>query len=150
MNDQKLKSVRELHLKALDFADAALLARAQGDLLEAHSNFEKAYHLEVEAAIKSTEPLTQRVLYGSASSLAREAGDFEIAKDLSRKSSPKIWMPDLFVNAKGLQIIWNVFAVTYRFVRRGLLCKHAWKSYGLQTRCDKCGAWNHPDGWYFD
>ena len=52
----------------------------------------------------------------------------------------------LYVNARGWRLAYNVLAVAWLWLRRGVLCRHVWQG----ERCSKCGAWNGPHGWYFE
>jgi len=84
-----MKSVRELHDKAIELAQLALVARQSGDLSKAENLAYQAYEYEVQAADlvpegKSSEP-TRSILYRSAASLAYQCKEFQIAQRLIAK-----------------------------------------------------------------
>jgi hypothetical protein len=80
-------SVRELHDKAMAFADDAIIAKRNGDSEYARQLFHQAYTCESGAAslLEPTadhEP-TRSILYRSAAWLAFNAGDYHMANYLA-------------------------------------------------------------------
>jgi hypothetical protein len=89
---EKMKSIKELHEKAMDLAEFAFVAKLRGDLAQAEKLFRQAFKYESQAArlvhkVPSSR-LTRAVLYRSAATLAldckkpREAEQF-IAEGLA-------------------------------------------------------------------
>ena len=81
-----MSTVRELHNKAMELAQRAVVLRHEGSLDEAEECSRKALEYESEAASlielsESSEP-TRSVLYRSAASLALQAKDFTTAQRL--------------------------------------------------------------------
>ena len=94
-----MKSVRELHDKAIELAQLTLIARQNGELEKAEKLAILAYQNESQAADlvpegQSSEP-TRSILYRSAASLAYQCQKFQIAqrliaKGLSGYPSPEV------------------------------------------------------------
>ena len=79
-----MRTVSELHQRAMEFVDRSLLARAAGDPTQAAELLRQAYEAERQAALSvdsDTEP-TRSVLLRSAASLALETGDARAAEQL--------------------------------------------------------------------
>lgn len=75
-----MKSVRELHDKAMELAQLALVAYQNRDFDKAENLAYQAYENEIQAADlvpegQSSEP-TRSILYRSAASLARQCKEF--------------------------------------------------------------------------
>lgn len=73
------KAVDEIHNKAIEFADEALLAKRRGNLKLASSFYEKAYYLERKAALSTIvtddqSQLYRSILLRSAATLAMKNG----------------------------------------------------------------------------
>lgn len=94
-----MSNVRELHDKAMQLAQLALIARHNQEWEKAESLARQSYEYEVQAAEfipedKSSEP-TRSILYRSAASLAYQCKEFDtaqrlIAKGLSGYPPPQI------------------------------------------------------------
>ena len=81
-----MKSVRELHTKAMDLAELAFVAKLRGNLEKADQLSRQAFEYETQAARlvpdePSSEP-TRSVLYSSAASLALDCNESREAKRL--------------------------------------------------------------------
>jgi hypothetical protein len=84
-----MSNVRELHDKAMQLAQLALIARHDQEWEEAKSLARQSYEYEAQAAElipkdKSSEP-TRSILYRSAASLAYQCEEFGIAQRLIAK-----------------------------------------------------------------
>lgn len=84
-----MSNVRELHDKAMQLAQLALIARHNQEWEKAESLARQSYEYEVQAAEfipedKSSEP-TRSILYRSAASLAYQCKEFDTAKRLIAK-----------------------------------------------------------------
>ena len=81
-----MKSIRELHKKAMDLAEMAFVAKLRGNLEKANQLSRQAFEYEAQAARlapdePSSEP-TRSVLYRSAASLALDCNEFREAEQL--------------------------------------------------------------------
>ena len=81
-----MKSVRELHTKAMDLAELAFVVKLRGNLEKANQLSRQAFEYEAQAAKlvpdePSSEP-TRSVLYSSAASLALDCNEFREAERL--------------------------------------------------------------------
>jgi len=81
-----MKSIRELHKKAMDLAEMAFVAKLRGNLEKADQLSQQAFEYEAQAARltpdePSSEP-TRSVLYSSAASLALDCNEFREAERL--------------------------------------------------------------------
>ncbi|ABX04033.1 hypothetical protein [Herpetosiphon sp.] len=80
-----MKSVRELHMQAMDFADLALHAKHTGDIHSFIAYSRQALDLEIEAAALvapfDTEP-TRSILHRSAATLALDCDEHRLAERL--------------------------------------------------------------------
>ena len=81
-----MNHIRELHEKAMNLAEIAVVAKLQGDLEQANQLFRQAYESEAQAARlvpdeTSVEP-TRSILYRSAASLALDCNEFREAERL--------------------------------------------------------------------
>lgn len=90
-NSNDLKTVRELHDRAMALAQLALVARHHGLLKQAQILTYRAVEHEFRAANlvpedQSSEP-TRSILYRSAASLAYQCGNLSLAKQLIAKES---------------------------------------------------------------
>lgn len=84
-----MSTVRELHDKAMELAQEAMVFRQSGQLSDAENLARQAYQLEQQAAElvpegQDSEP-TRSILYLSAASLAYQAGEYDIALGLVEK-----------------------------------------------------------------
>jgi len=84
-----MSKVRELHNKAMELAQLALIARHKGEFDKAELLARQAYESEANAAElipdeKASEP-TRSILYRSAASLAYQCKEFKIAQRLIAK-----------------------------------------------------------------
>ena len=81
-----MKSVRELHEKAMELAEMAFVAKLRDDLPQAEQLFRQAFELEAEAAkLVSTDhslALTRAVLHRSAATLAYDCYEYREAERL--------------------------------------------------------------------
>jgi len=81
-----MTGVRELHERAMEYADLALISRMNGDEIKAKEQFNLALKLEAEAAFtfkdRNVEP-TRSVLFRSAASLAFQGGAIREAEQLA-------------------------------------------------------------------
>lgn len=94
-----MSTVRQLHDKAAELGQLAMIARYKGDEKQAKSLARRAYEYEVQAAelvpdIESAEP-TRSILYLSAASFAYQCKEFQaaqrlVAKGLSGYPPPKV------------------------------------------------------------
>lgn len=77
---------RELHNKAMEFTDLALVARVKGDVNQVSSYFRQALSHELQAAEYYKDRIdlepTRSVLYRSAASLALDCKDWRLAEQL--------------------------------------------------------------------
>lgn len=81
------KKVNDLHTKAMDLVEAAMVCRIKGDKGKVAGMIEQAYRNELAAAKlvpEGFEP-TRSVLYRSAASLAIECGFKTVARELITK-----------------------------------------------------------------
>lgn len=94
-----MKSVKELHEKAMDLAESAFVARLRGDLAQAEKLFRQAFEYESRAARlvpdAPSSALTRSVLYRSAATLALDcneprAAEQLITEGLAGNSAPEI------------------------------------------------------------
>ena len=103
-----MSQVQVFHQQAMDFAEAAVVARLRGDLEQAEQLTRQAFEQETQAAALTANNLdaepTRSVLHRSAASLAIECGEFRvadrlIATALSGDPPPEIAeeLKDLFV-----------------------------------------------------
>jgi hypothetical protein len=103
-----MSQVQVFHQQAMDFAEAAVVARLRGDLEQAEQLTRQAFEQEIQAAALTANNLdaepTRSVLHRSAASLAIECGEFRvadrlIATALSGDPPPEIAeeLKDLFV-----------------------------------------------------
>jgi hypothetical protein len=81
-----MKSVKELHEKAMDLAEFAFVARLRGNLAKAEKLSRQAFEYESQAARlvpdqPSSEP-TRSILYSSAATLALDCNELCEAKQL--------------------------------------------------------------------
>jgi len=81
-----MKSIRELHTKAMDLAELAFVTKLRGNLEKADQLSRQAFEYEAQAARlvpdePSSEP-TRSVLYRSAASLAIDCNEFREAERL--------------------------------------------------------------------
>lgn len=84
-----MSKVRELHDKAMELAQRALVARYSGELALAITLAHQAYEFEAQAAelvpySETSEP-TRSILYRSAASLAYQCQEFRVAQQLVAK-----------------------------------------------------------------
>jgi hypothetical protein len=79
-------NVSELHNKAMDIAELAMIARLRGESRRVDELNRQAYEFEKQAAeiygINSSEEPTRSVLYRSAASMALECGELKSAQKL--------------------------------------------------------------------
>ena len=78
--------INDLHERAMDLAEAAVIARTQGDTATARKRFREALAVAREAAARiaphvDEEPM-RSVLHRSAASLALNCEDFRVAEKL--------------------------------------------------------------------
>ncbi len=81
-----MKSIKDLHNNAMDFAEQAFLSQRKGKQEHAITLFKKALELEKKAAellplTEDSEP-SRSILYRSAASLSFNAEDYELAERL--------------------------------------------------------------------
>ena len=81
-----MKSVKELHEKAMDLAEYAFVAKLRGNLAKAEELSQQAFDYESQAAglvpnKPSSEP-TRSILYSSAAALALDCNEPREAKQL--------------------------------------------------------------------
>jgi len=81
-----MNRIRELHEKAMNLAEMAVVAKLQGDLEQVNLLFRQAFESEAQAARlvpdeTSVEP-TRSILYRSAASLALDCNEFREAERL--------------------------------------------------------------------
>jgi hypothetical protein len=81
-----MKSIKELHEKAMDLAEFAFVAKLRGDLAQAEKLFRQAFKYESQAArlvhkVPSSR-LTRAVLYRSAATLALDCNESREAQQL--------------------------------------------------------------------
>ena len=85
----RMNSVRELHNKAMELAQLAMVARHNLEWKKAESLAKRAYKYEAQAAELIPEDLesepTRSILYRSSASLAYQCKEFEIAQRLIAK-----------------------------------------------------------------
>lgn len=94
-------SVRELHDKAMAFAETAMLEKRKGNDGYAQQLYHQAYTCEASAAqllspVGASEP-TRGILYRSASWLAFNAGDYHMAQHLAATGLSGQPVPDIRV-----------------------------------------------------
>jgi len=81
-----MKNVQQLHEKAMDLAEMALVAKLKGESQRANQLFRQAYENEAQAANlmldKSAPEPTRSILYRSAASLALDCKKFREAEKL--------------------------------------------------------------------
>jgi hypothetical protein len=74
-----MKSVKDLHEKAMELAEFAFVAKLRGDLTQAEKLFRQAFEYESQAARlvpdKPFSRLTRSVLYRSAATLALDCNE---------------------------------------------------------------------------
>ena len=78
----KIQEVNEFHQGAMEFAEQALIARRQNDLISAQDFAFRAYLLEKQAADESQTEPTRSVLYRSAATLALDCKEYREAERL--------------------------------------------------------------------
>ncbi len=81
-----MNQIKELHNQAMDLAEAAFLAKLQGNLEQSNQLTQQAFEKETQAAALianqiDAEP-TRSVLHRSAASLAIECEDYQTAERL--------------------------------------------------------------------
>jgi hypothetical protein len=85
----EINTVKELHDKAMLLLQDAIVSRYSGDDSTADKKYKKAFKLESKAAdLVSQKPNcepTRSILFGSAASLAYQAGDYENSLILADK-----------------------------------------------------------------
>jgi hypothetical protein len=105
-DESTMSKVRELHNKAMELAQKAIVLRHEGSLDEAEECSRKALEYETEAASlielnESSEP-TRSILYRSAASLALQAKEFTTAQRLLANGLLGYPTPDIE------QELWNL------------------------------------------
>ena len=81
-----MKTIKELHEKAMDLAEFAFVAKIRGKLAKAEKLFRQAFESESQAARlvpnNPSSELTRSVLYRSAATLALDCNEFCEAEQL--------------------------------------------------------------------